>query len=327
MIETPFITYLPLLLLAAGLLLLLPAPLLAAHRMSAAISCLALLMGGLFIQLVWRGDTALVSLFLIPTMALLIAAPLFERTRFLGLIVAALAGSVAVSFGIPQFLAPNLPARPALSLLPIWLIIALVIGMIGGIKLPLHPQRYRADGSAVWHAAPQAAMLAGWICLALAFVFLCGPETLGMSHINAALVAGLFALLHAQRGHGQDALQKAGEGIMAGLLMVLLVPLTPLAASAAGLVAGYFVTRSESIAISLRLDDPHHFLGALLIPSMLGLLMPGIADLAALASAVKWLGGAMALALIVSLILWPLTMFLLGMALPPRLVREGVQPR
>lgn len=328
MAETTTLTdYLPLLLLAVGMLLLLPAPLLAVHRMSASITALAVVLGAAFIQLVWRADASIESLFLFAGMAQLIAAPLLERTRFLGLVTASLAGSAAILYAVPEMLAPNLPERPALALLPLSMIVAMLVGMIGGMKLPLHPQRHRENGSAVWHSAPQAVMLAGWICVALAMVFLCGPDLLGRTQVASALAAALVALFYAQMGHGQDALQKAGEGLVAGLLISLLVPLAPLPASLLGALAGFFVTRSEAMALALRLDDPHHFLGALLVPSILGLLMPGILDLSLMAAALQWLGASFALALAVSLILWPLTMFLLGMQLPARLVREGVRGR
>ncbi len=325
MIDIALIHYLPLLPLGAGMLLLLPAPLLAVHRMPAATAALAIIISAALYLLGVKGDASLTSLFLLPCMALLIAAPMLERARFLGLAVAALSGSIALNYGVTGILAPNLPALPALSLLPVSLVAALIVGMIGGLKLPLHPQRIRADGSAVWHNAPQAAMLAGWLCIGLAFALFCGVESLTLSHAIAALAAGLVVLVQAQMGHGQDALQKAGEGLVAGFLMVLLVPLSPLAAMLLGLVAGFFVIRSESIALALRLDDPHHFLGALLLPSLLGLVLPGLFALKLLAPQLQWLGASLALAAGISLILWPLTMFMLGVALPPRLVREGVQ--
>lgn len=320
-------SFYPFLLLTACMLLLLPAPLLAAHRMQAAVTTLALLMAALFLRAVIFENTATVPLFLLPCMAVLVAAPLMERARFYGLLAAALVAAAMIQYAVPEWLAPNLPARPDLALLPLSLIAALLVGMIGGARLPLHPQRHRADGQAVWHEAPQGRMLAGWLCLLAAFVLLCGPETLTRAHLAGSLVGGFVALMHAQAGHGRDAMQKAGEGLMAGFLLVLLAPVAPLAASLLGLFAGFFVARSEAIALALRLEDPHHFIGALLMPSMLGLLLPGLTDLSLLAGQIQWLGGTILLAAAISLILWPLTMLLLGVALPPRLVREGLATR
>ena len=321
MIETTFIAYLPILLLVVGMLMLLPAPLLAAHRMLAGSAVLAIALGSALLAVMGVG-----TLFLLPCLAFLIAAPLLERSRFLGLAAAALAGSAAIHYAIP-LLSPYLPASDTVMMMQVALIVALLIGMVGGMKLPLHPQRHRNDGHAVWHAAPQGLILAGWVLVTAAIAGTVGIATMGRAQVIAALVAALAALAHAQLGHGRDSWQKAGEGLLAGVVITLLVPLAPLAAAAAGLLAGFLVTRSEAIALSLRLDDPHHFLGALLLPAMFGLLLPGIAELALLAGQLKWLGAAIALAAVISLILWPLSMFLLGIALPPRLVREGVQPR
>lgn len=326
MVDSVFISYIPFLQMAACMLLLLPAPLLAAHRMQAAIAVLAILMAGAFIQLIWRADTSLVSLFLLPGMALLIAAPLLERARFIGVVVASLAGSAAALYAIPELLAPHLPERLPLSLLPLAMVATLVAGMAGGMKLPLHPQRH-SDQGAIWHAAPQAVMLIGWALFAVALVGLCGSEKLSMAHLASALVAGLWALLQTQSEHAQDTLQKTGEGLVAGFLIVLLAPLEPMQASFAGLAAGFFVTRSEAIALSLRLDDPHHFLGALFIPAVLGLLLPGLLDLNLLAAQLQWLGATLLLGLGIAAVIWPCTMALFGVALPPRLVREGPKRR
>lgn len=318
---------LPCLLLVAGLLMLLPAPLLAVHRTQASIASLWLLLSALLMALVWLPtDTSPLTFALLPFGAALIAAPLLERARFLGLSLTALAGSAALSIAMPAML-PHLPTIAPLALLLVGVVTALLTGMIGGARLPLHPQRHRADGNAIWHAAPQGVMFAGWVALTAGIVLLVGIETLTRTHAIAMLVAAMLALFIAQRGHGQDALQKAGEGLAAGLLASLLVPLSPLGAGVVGLLAGFLVSRSEAIALGLRLDDPHHFLGALLLPSMLGLLLPGFVELALLAEHLKWLGGTLVLAAALSLLVWPLGMFLLGIALPSRLVREGVHPR
>lgn len=324
MIPSALITYLPHVLLAAGLLCLLPAPVLASHRSAATTLVVAIGMGAVLLRLVGVGEAGPLPLFLILLLAMLLVAPLLERGRFTGLLVAAIAGSSAILFAYDHWLSLLLPERPLLTVVPALLIIAVTAGLIGSMKLPLHPLRHRDDGSAVWHDAPPMRIFAGW---SLASLGLAIHTAAALPQLIAALTAAGLALLVAHSQGGRDALQKSGEGLMAGVLLSLLVTPAPLVALGGGLLAGWFVTRSESIALALRCDDPHHLIGAILAPCLLGLLLPGFADTALLAGQIQWLAAALASAMVLAWVLWPLTMALLGLALPARLVREGVHPR
>jgi hypothetical protein len=329
MVNTALFIGLPLLLMAAGFLLLLPAPLLAAHRQPAAICTLAILLGGTFVGIFWLHASP-IDLLVCLFAAMLIAAPLFERARFVGLLLAALSGSAALFTGMGNYLQFNLPSVPPLAMFLLTLVAALAMGLIGGTLLPLHPKRFREDGRMIWHGAPQAMALAGWVCVTLALggtAWLLEPDSIGLPQLGAALVAAFVTLFHAQSAQGEDVLQKAGEGLAAGLLVTLLAPLSPVAAAALGLAAGFIVARSEALAVALRITDTHHFLGALMFPCLIGLLLPGIQDVTLLAPVLQWLGAALLLALMISLILWPAVMLLFGVALPPRLVREGLRRR
>lgn len=317
---------LPLLLLAAAGLLLLPAPLLAEHRTRAGMVALALVLGSLLLHAVMRQDTAF-SCFIALLGGMAVAAPLLERARFYGLTTAALATGLAIP-SLLVLLAGWMPSTLSLSSLLVALIIAVITGLAGSMKLPLQPRRHAATGAAIWHGAPQGIMLIGWVALALALAgvsYLLDGAAIGLSQVAGSLTAALAALLYSQLQHGEDGWQKAGEGLVAGLLITLLAPFSAPAGAILGLLAGFFVVRSEAIAHAIRVEDAHHFTGALLFPAMLGLIAPGFVQLSLLAAQLQWLGAAIGVALGMSLLLWPLAMFLLGIALPPRLMREGVR--
>ncbi len=313
--------------LAAGLLMLVPASLLSAHRAQAAMLVLALLLGGGFVAIFWLDGALTFGLLLVTLAAVLVAAPLLERGRFLGLLAAGIGGAAAGVYILERLVGWWLPPIASLALLPLVVVMALTVGLLGGMHLPLHPRRVLATGAAVWHPVLQGLALAGW---ALLLAGLAGGAwemnraALGMAQLAAVLAGGFVALLQAHQAGSGDGLQKAGEGMVAGLLISLLVPLTPMAGAALGLVAALCVGRGEALALALRLADPHHFIGALLMPAFIGLLMPGIADMGAMAPAVSWLGAALATGVLVAMLLWPLTMISVGVALPARLVREGV---
>ena len=317
--------WLPSLAIAGGLMLLAPSPLLAAHRAQAAVLVMALLLAAGFLQLCWLRGALAYGLPLGLLTSVLIASPLLERGRFFGLLLVGSAGSVMGIYMLERLVGWWMPVLPPVALLPLVLMTALVIGLLGGAHLKLHPRRVR-DGLAVWHAAPQGLMLTGWVLLLAGLAGVAqamDAKAIGMAQIAAVLVGGLASLLTAQASG--DGLQKAGEGMVAGLLISLLAPLTPMAGAALGLLAAFCVARGEALALALRLGDAHHFIGALLLPAALGLLMPGMTDMAQLAPQVAWLGAGLGVALFTALLLWPIAMMGFGVALPARLVREGVR--
>jgi hypothetical protein len=260
------------------------------------------------------------NLFLAFLSAGLMAAPLLERARYLGLSLAIIAGSVAFIYAIawlPTSLSPSV-------LLLVAAITATLVGMVGGMLMPLHPARH-VEGKALWRLSPQAPMLLGWLALAaaLALAMVSSGAVLDRLHATAMLTSALVAVLFSYAGRGEDLLQQLGEAVMAGLLISLSVSGDAWLGSVLGVAAGCLVTRSEAIALSLRMDDPHHLTGAVLAPALLGLIMPGLFDMAALAQPLTVLGGSLLYAGALALLLWPAAMFLFGLRLPPRMMREG----
>ena len=316
----------PLLLIGGGLLGLLPGLLLPAHRRLALLQVVALLLATLLlygvVQPLWYGaDLAFALLG-----SGLIAAPLLERARARGFLVAALLGSGLLVYSA-RLLEPLLPMAPVLSLLLLVVVGTSLLGMVGGLVLPLHPRR-AAMGQRL--AQPMLAglpLVMAWAALAAAVVVLAhqiAPGRMDDGTIAASLSSGLAALWLSRREPMELTLVKCGEGLMAGLLLTLLVPLGALLGVAFGVLAAFLVSRSEALAIALRMEDPHHLLGAMLLPAGLGLLLPGLLDMHLLAAQIEWLGMALILPLILSMLLWPVLMLVTGLALPPRLVREPV---
>lgn len=323
MIDSNLIAWIPLLLLAIGFMLVMPSALLAAHRTTASITGLAILLGSILVHIIGDSTPTPAGIFMHMLAAVLIALPLLERARMPGMLIASLVGAYMLLFAIPTWLVPELPGITTPAMMLVIIAASALVGIIGGLTMPLNPRRREADGRIVWHAAPQAPMLMGWAALTIAIMCIVGFGMFTKGHATAMIVAALVALLHSTHRHGEDGLQKAGEAMLAGLLITLLVPLTPIHALFLGLIAGYLVVRSEAMAHTMQIDDPHHVLGAMLLPSILGLLLPGLVGIPLLADAIEWIGATFGIALLISLILWPFTMLLLGIALPAKLVRNG----
>ena len=312
---------------ASGLMLLVPAALLPTHRAQGALLVLALLLASGFLQLCWLGDALAYGLPLAVPASVLVATSLLERGRFYGLLLVGTAAGALGLYILERLLGWWMPVLSPLALLPLALVMALVTGLLGGMHLSLHPRRVR-DGAALWHLAPQGLVLTGWLLLTGGLAGVAEqmhPGAIGISQLAAMLVGGFMSLLQAQGAGSGDGLQKAGEGMAAGLLISLLAPASPMAGAALGLVAAFCVARGEALALALRLADAHRFTGALLLPAMLGLLVPGLMHAAQLAPQLAWLGAALGSAAMLALLLWPLAMLICGVALPARLVREGVQ--
>jgi hypothetical protein len=256
--------------------------------------------------------------------ALLAALPLLDRARFHGLwIGASLAGIATIE--LYNHASLHLPLLDHPVWLPAAVLLGSLAGLAGGMKLPLHPLRLSSEAKIRTYPLPQSGVLLGWILLAGAFLNVTQdmPENF-VSPLAGAVSAALATLLLTRRM--ANCLQKTGEALAAGALLACLCPV-PMAAAALGLLACCFVLRAEAIAQALRIDDPLHMIGALLLPSLLAMLIPGLFDLPQLARALQWEGAAILIGLAAALILWPLVMAVFGLALPERLLREGTNPR
>jgi hypothetical protein len=317
----PFAFALPLLLTAAALLLF-PACLAPSSRGRGAVAALAVALLSGFAALVLLQPAPLLCTTLALLGALIATAPLLDRARLPALALAGCAAGLAATCLILHQLPLALPPLVRGAALHLILIAALVVGFAGSMALPPHPSRITAQGALRVIAVHQGIALAGWSLLALCFAGMgamldnIAPLPVAASALAAALVA-LFS------ARAEDGLQKAGEALAAGVLVALLAPLSLEAASALGIVAGFFVSRGEAITAALRIDDAAHLAGALLIPAILGLLAPGFLTLDALAAPLAWLGATLLLGLAIAAIVWPVAMLSAGLALPPRRVREG----
>lgn len=261
--------------------------------------------------------------------AFLIAAPLLDRARQGGLLAAALPGGLMTVQGIFAWLQNLLPTLPRSGLLLALIIITGALGLAGSAMLRAHPARLSPAGQPRLHPLAQAWLLAGLALLALTLAglaWLMEPEAEPLAQLPLAissLTAALACLLASQRRHPHP-LRKAGEGLVAGVVLAVLCPPSLAVAVGAGLLAAFLTLRGETIALALRLDDPLHQLGMLLLPAMAGLLLPGLLALSSLAAQLQWLGACLAAAGLLTLLLWPLSMLLFGLAASPRRIREGL---
>ncbi|MFZ4542172.1 MAG: hypothetical protein ACOYNL_10335, partial [Rickettsiales bacterium] len=205
-------------------------------------------------------------------------APMLDRARAASLIIAA---PVAAFIMVGAMIHAGITHR---MLLPCLMIAASLAALMGSAFLSPHPLRYTALGQLRPIAVPQALLLVGWVMMGgavLMLIRLLSPETTLASPLLSAIVAAFAALLTAR---AEDGLGKAGEAFLAGILIACISPVSFSVAPCLGLLAALFVNRSEAISCSVQVDDPQHFIGAVLLPAAFGLLMPGLFDMASLAT-------------------------------------------
>lgn len=270
------------------------------------------------------GACALMALATLAT--LVIAAPLLDRGRTLGSIIAASAGGLGALAAAALAMDFN-PALPVSALLPVTLLVALLVSFTGSALLPMSPLRHDSAGAARVVVASQGLLLAGWLALAVCILLLArflNPALAWLPPLACAAAASLLSLLTAR---GETALGRAGVGLVAGLLIALPAGFALEAALVAAVAAALCVARGESISQAIRLDDPLGAMGALLLPLSSSMLMPALVEgsATALAAQFRLLGYALAAAISISVILWPLTLVLFGLALPAPQAREGVR--
>ena len=311
---------------AVALMLLVPAGLAPQSRLGGSVTLFGgLLLSAVLMLLGARGgllanftlvDGAIATLLLLITG--LAIAPLADRARPASLMLIA---PVAAYATLSALFAFNVTAS---VLLPTSIVAISLTALVGSTILPAHPARYATSGQLRHITTSQAASLLGWVLLAISFValsILLGTVMDGTLSALSAIIAALATLLTTR---AEDGLAKAGEAIAAAALLTSCAALNMQIAVMLGLLASFLVHRSEALALSIRLDDPHHFIGALLLPASFGLLLPGMLDTAHLAPQIRWLGIAITIGLALSAI-WPVVMLLTGLALPKRRVLKGVR--
>lgn len=317
--------------LVAGAALLLSHATAETTRSQAMVNALAVcLLAALGMLLLLDGFSALnITLIALAMLAAtVVALPLLDRTRFGGITFAAgTAGIFTVGITLDIFYT-CLPAIARAGVLHAVLITASVLGLAGSMLLPLHPARHTLTHAVRWHPAPRGLLFLGWVVLAFVLagmILLLQPAafTWPAPILIASLVAALVALIATRRARLTDCLIKTGEATTAGIIIAALVSLDTVEALLSGMLAAFFVLRSESIAQALRIDDPSHIIGAVVLPAAVGLLLPGLFGSPMLAPSLVWLGAALALGLALAVIVWPLAMLLFGFALPKHLLRGG----
>lgn len=254
--------------------------------------------------------------------AQLIAAPLLDRTRFLGVLLGSAGGSFALLYLLIDELPMFLPLLPRTTWLLATMVAASLCGLIGSALLPAHPARAVRAGQLRPRASSHARDL-GLLLFSVAVLLLAwGNEegALSMACGVSALTAALFPLVF-RRDAGR--LHRAAEGMLAGTLIGLMLPSSGWEALVGGLVAAVLVERGESIAGALRLDDPARITGVVLLPAMGGMVLPFVPEISTLADALRWLGSTLLAGGVVGLIWFPV-MATVGLAASPRRVREGL---
>lgn len=320
---------LPLLSMAAGLLLVPEAAAPPMRRRAATLVLGAMIVAALLALLGLSGHSTPIQLRgmgLCMLGAMLIVAPLADRARRFGLVVAGGLGSL-LALAVPATILLH-PGGGYTTLRPIHttLLVATFLGIIGSLLVKPSPLRHTADGAIRRLVDSPGRLFAGWACamaLLLDFAAFMQPASGWIGAVVAMLVAGLVALFAADDERG---LQKAGEAAFASLLLSLPAPLSPAVAALIGLIGAGFVLRSEAIAQGLRLDDPLHLIGAVALPGLVGLLVPGVLDARLLAPALTDIFCLLLTTGVAAALLWPITLIFFGLALPQRWRREGPTP-
>lgn len=250
-------------------------------------------------------------------------AGLLDRARLGGLLVAGAllgVGTVQCLFGVMQL---ELPAVPRVTLPLAAAVMAAMAGMVGSMLVPPHPKRL----GETYYLVPLA-VLGGWLLLAMGVA---GTGWLMEETPRAplplavtALVAMLVGLLTAQRARHPMPLRVAGEATLAGVLLALASPLSLSLAALMGIVAAHLVWQGPRMARALGLDDPAHVLGAVLLPALGGLLLPGLLQLDWLGEHLTWVGGSLLAGLVLGLGVWLVVKFFVGLSAAPKRVREGL---
>lgn len=323
----PLLLLLPLLSALAGLLTYAFAAAKASRHYALGASLAIALLVALFSFLQSFGGPAYLEGILLHTslgilLAQIVAASLLDRARLIGLI----GGSVLISFSLLSLIIDEMPMLLPLVPRESWLLCSLLaaslVGLTGSALLPAHPARVMRAGQL---RAPQFSYVrdAGLFVMAISFVLVAAGNAeaeLSSSFAITAITAALYPLLV---NRGPMRLHRAAEGVLAGCIIAILSDGGHEQAVFYGVIAAVMVERGDHIAGALRLDDPARLVGTVLLPSLIGLLLPFADDLAMFADALRWLGATILAAGVVSLI-WLAVMATVGFAAAPARVREGL---
>ncbi len=249
MTTTPLIFVLPLLVMAS-LLMLAPAPLAPSQRRFGGIALLAtliltLLLSLLMIRLQAASDTINISRIAATSIVMLsaglIAAPLLDRARAGGLVLASSVIGIMMVPGLLHGLLPKLPPISGVALLMTVLIASTLIGLIGSWQLPMSKARFTAKGARRAVPVNGALTAGGWAILALALVVLGTsmlPPDAAFNPLPPLVSGAVASFMQLLISKPEDALQKAAEGLAAGIIITLMGPHVIEHGFLLGLIAG-----------------------------------------------------------------------------------------
>ena len=239
-------------------------------------------------------------------LALLIAAPLIDRTRTISLLVAA----PALALALFHYAVPYITEQWHMNYNYVMMLIsASIIGLFGSAMLPVHrPREYHIHQALIGRAA--LAMTLGLI--------LWGDGFFVKSALLCAWIAGAIAYF---KGMSQP-LRYVGMGLVAGTILAQTKDMPTAQMVLAACAGAYFTFAGEKTSKALVIDDPHNITGMVLMPALFGVLLTGLSN-HMLAESLQWLGVAVAVGIIASLG-WLIVKFTLGLSAPQRLLREGL---
>ena len=304
-------------LITLSYLLILPTPLAPQARKRATISVLSMMLltfGSCLLLISLNTNSSLLNVVRIVSASLalvitgLVCAPLLDRTRPVPLLITASLVGIFLTPLLMHGLEAKLPVIDGEPLLYTAIITSCLIALGGSKQFPPHPARGE-------YTINYRRMFMGWLTFAVLFGLYATAMKSAIPPLVSAIAAAGLCLV---RTRTQEAWRKVGEGIMAGTLIALLSPYSPEATAAIGVLAGYMVLRGEALTKTLKLDDPHHLTGTLLLPAMVGLMLPCVGKHEMLTGSLLWLGAAILLGLLGTVAVWPLAKRILRLSLSPK---------
>ena len=271
------------------------------------------------LMLPWPNPLSLLGIFL----SVLIALPLLDRTRFWGLVTGATLGGFGSAWMMADLGYRILPRLQDASLLLAACITACVVGLLGSALLSRHGKRYTTEGirrhtpTAFW----QPLLYAGFFSASLLGAGALYSIPLASTHWLLSAVAAAACAVALNRRH-PALLPLVCHAFICGMVVGFSCATLGLWALTLGALAYLLAARAETIAQALLVDDPFHYT-SLILCAGIGLLLPGILSAPLLASLVIWLCVSIGAGLVIAALLWPAMMLLVGLALPPRLLREA----
>lgn len=282
------------------------------------------------------GDAGMMMVCIMLSMLLAIMGGI-DRARPLGLLLFAI-GTTCTLFYIYPALQMLLPAQTVVSALYAVIIVAGSAHLALVANLPPSAARFTHKGERRMQAAPAYTLeTAAGIVLTVAFcAVLWRMKAYGGVHTSFHLYSSMLAAIAAAVSaacvtfyrRSPAALNIAMLAMPAGLLAIGMLPMaTPLEIGIIAACAGAAVSLTRDGLVGLHIDEPSHSAAALLIPAVLGFIVPGMLDITLLAGQVRWVGALLAAGLLIGSGWRMICQATLGLALSRRAAEEGLDTR